>query len=192
MNQKYLIQLTIILLIIILSTSVYLAYFNNDSKNTKINTKTIKVENDDEVSNYIKNINYISEINENKYQITAKKGRIKVSSPDIMFLENLVAYITVKNSNTIKITSDLGKYNSKNYDTLFSKNVTATYSDHKITGEYLDFSFINSIGIFSTNIVYASNEVKMFADKIEIDFTNNDTRIFMFDNTNKVLIKRIN
>jgi len=33
---------------------------------------------------------------------------------------------------------------------------------------------------------------KMFADKIEIDLTTNDTRIFMFDNSNKVLIEGIN
>ena len=44
----------------------------------------------------------------------------------------------------VKITSDFGKYNSENYDTIFSTNVIITYSDYKITGEYLEFSFDNS------------------------------------------------
>ena len=193
MNQKSLIQLIIILLIITISISVYLSYFNKDSKNLKTSSKAIKIENKtDEILNYIENINYTSEISGNKYQITAERAKIKIDTPDIMFLENLVAYITIKNSNIIKVTSDFGKYNSKNYDTIFSKNVMATYPNHKITGEYLDFSFINNIGIFSTNIVYVGNKTKMFADKIEIDLTTNDTMIFMFDNSNKVLIEGIN
>ena len=193
MNQKSLIQLMIILLIIIISISVYLSYFNKGSKNLKTNSKATEIENKtDQILNYIENINYTSEISGNKYQITAERAKIKIDTPDIMFLENLVAYITIKNSNIIKVTSDLGKYNSKNYDTIFSKNVVATYPDHEITGEYLDFSFINNIGIFSTNIVYVGNKTKMFADKIEIDLTTNDTRIFMFDNSNKVLIEGIN
>ena len=193
MNQKSLIQLIIILLIITISISVYLSYFNKGSKNLKTNSKATEIENKtDQILNYIENINYTSEISGNKYQITAERAKIKIDTPDIMFLENLVAYITIKNSNIIKVTSDLGKYNSKNYDTIFSKKVIATYPDHKITGEYLDFSFINNIGIFSTNIVYVGNKTKMFADKIEIDLTTNNTRIFMFDNSNKVLIEGIN
>ena len=194
MNQKSLVQLIIILLIIAISTSLYLGYFNKDSETSKtksepepqkVGSKT------DQITSYIENINYTSEISGNKYQITAEKARIKMEKPDIMLLENLVAYITIKNSNVIKITSKLGKYNSKNYDTVFSKNVAATYPNHKITGEYLDFSFTDNIGIFSTNIVYVSNKTKMFADKIEIDLATNDTRIFMFDNSNKVLIEGI-
>ena len=42
----------------------------------------------------------------------------------------------------VKITSNFGKYNSKNYDTIFSENVIVIYPGHKITGEYLDFSFL--------------------------------------------------
>ncbi|MDB9739228.1 LPS export ABC transporter periplasmic protein LptC [Candidatus Pelagibacter sp.] len=193
MNQKNLIQLIIFLLIVTISISVYLNYFNNDTKSLKINSNAIKTDNKkDENSNYIENINYTSEVSENKYQITAERAKIKIDSPDIMFLENLVAYITIKDSSIIKVTSDFGKYNSKNYDTVFSKNVVATYPGHKITGEYLDFSLINNIGIFSTNIFYVSDKTKMFADKIEINLITNDTRIFMFDKSNKVLFESIN
>ena len=193
MNQKSLIQLILVLLIIVISTSVYLSYFDKKNENLKTNTKVIKIENKIvKNSDYIKNINYTSELGGNTYQITARRARIEMNTPDLMFLENIVAYITIKDSEIIKVTSNFGEYNSKNYDTIFSENVVVTYPDHKITGEYLNFSFVNNIGVFSTNIIYTGNKTKMFADKIEIDFTNNDTRIFMFDNTNKVLIKRIN
>jgi len=193
MSQKSLIQLTIILLIILVSTTVYLNYFTKDTKDLTIKKKASQVENiKDEATNYLENINYISEIGENKYEITSNRAKIKIDEPDIMFLENVTAFITPKNSNTIKVTSEFGKYNSKNYDTIFSKNVIATYPDHKITGELLDFSFLNNIGTFSTNIVYVGNKTKMFADKMEVDLVNNDTKIFMLDQSKKVIIERIN
>ena len=193
MNSKSLIQLTIILLIILISATVYLNYFIKDTKDLTIKIKASQAENiKDQAANYFENINYISEIGENKYEITANRAKIKIDEPDIMFLENVTAFITLKNSNTIKVTSDFGKYNSKNYDTIFSKNVIATYPDHKITGELLDFSFVNNIGILSTNIVYVGSKTKMFADKMEVDFTSNDTKIFMLDQSKKVIIEGIN
>ena len=193
MNQKTLIQLIIILLIIVISISVYFNYFSKKTEDLKKNTKVVKIENKiGKNSDYIENINYTSEISGNKYQITAERARIEMDEPDLMFLENLVAYITIKNSKMIKVTSDFGKYNSKNYDTIFSKNVVVTYPNHKILGEYLDFSYVNSIGIFSTNIIYEGNKTKMFADKIEIDLITNNTKIFMIDNSKKVLIESVN
>ena len=193
MGQKSLIQLIIVLIIILISSAVYLNYFVKDFEDLTIKIKTLKTENiKDETSNYIENISYISIIGENKYEIIADRTKIKTNEPDIMFLENVTAFITLKNSNTIKVTSDSGKYNSKNYDTIFSKNVIATYPEHKITGELLDFSFVNNIGIFSTNIVYVGSKTKMFADKMEVNLTNNDTKIFMLDQSKKVIIEGIN
>ena len=193
MSLKSLIQLTIILLIALISATVYLNYFTKDTKDLTIKIKASQAENiEDKDANYLENINYVSEISENKYEITANRAKIKIDEPDIMFLENVTAFITLKNSNTIKVTSDFGKYNSKNYDTIFSKNVIATYPDHKITGELLDFSFLNNIGTFSTNIVYVGNKTKMFADKMEVNLLNNDTKIFMLDQSKKVIIMGVN
>ena len=193
MSQKSLIQLIISLLIIFISATVYLNYFTKDTEDLTIKKKASQVENiNDEATNYLENINYISEISENRYEITANRAKIKIDEPNIMFLENVTAFITLKNSNTIKVTSDSGKYNSKNYDTIFSKNVIATYPDHKITGELLDFSFLDNIGTFSTNIVYVGNKTKMFADKMEVNLVNNDTKIFMLDQSKKVIIEGVN
>ena len=193
MGQKSLIQLIIVLIIILISSAVYLNYFVKDSKDLVIKIKTLETENiKDETSNYIENISYISKIGENKYEIIADRTQIKINEPHIMFLENVAAFITLKNSSIIKVTSDFAKYNSKSYDTIFSKNVIATYPEHKITGELLDFSFVNNIGIFSTNIVYVGSKTKMFADKMEVNLTNNDTKIFMLDQSKKVIIEGIN
>ena len=106
-----------------------------------------------------------------------------------MFLKNIIAYIFRKDSDTIKITSNFGKYNSKNYDTIFSKNVIVVYPGHKITGEYLDFSFLTDLGVFTTNVIYTGEKTNLFADKIEMNLTTKDTKIFMNDAGKKVLIE---
>ena len=127
----------------------------------------------------------------NKYIITAKQAEIDLDNSDVMFLKNVIAYVVIKDSDTVKITSNFGKYNSINYDTIFSKNVIIIYPGHKITAEYMDFSFLNNLGTISTNVIYTGTKENLFADKIEMNITTKDTRIFMNDNKKKVLINGI-
>ena len=113
----------------------------------------------------LNDINYVSTDVGNKYQITAKQAEIKIENPDIMFLRDVVAFIFYKRSDTVKITSNFGKYNSKNYDTIFSENVIVIYPGHKITGEYLDFSFLNNLGFYSTIVVYTGEKTNLLLIK---------------------------
>tara|TARA_B110000967_G_scaffold106076_1_gene108828 strand:- start:645 stop:1229 length:585 start_codon:yes stop_codon:yes gene_type:complete len=191
MGKKTVIQIILISLIILITLSFYLKYFNKNPKvliNTPPKTKTILNQND--TSTYIDNIDYISSDTEgNKYQVTAKQAEIKAEDDNIMYLTNVVTYIFLKNSDTVKIISNFAKYNSKNYDTIFSKNVIVIYPGHKITGEYLDFSFLKNLGTISTNVIYKGDKINLFADKVEINLTTKDTKIFMNDVEEKILIE---
>ena len=180
-----------VVLIALISLSFYFKYFKKNSKNLIKNTIIKKTEDNKKSSaNYIDNINYSSlDANGNEYQITASQAEIDINNPDVMFLEQVIAYVFIKDSDTVKITSDFGKYNSKNYDTIFSKNVIVVYPGHKITGEYLDFSFLSNLGTISTDVIYIGNETKLFADRVEMNIATKDTKIFMNDNTKKVLIE---
>ena len=191
MNKKTGLQVVMVLIIILISLWVYLKYFTNnleDIKETQIIEKIDK--NQNSTSTYINDINYVStDANDNKYQVTAKQAEIKVENSDVMFLRDVVAFIYIKDSDTVKITSNFGKYNSKNYDTIFSQNVIVIYPGHKITAEYLDFSFLSNLGTFTENVVYNGKKTNLFADKIEMNLTTKDTKIFMNDNGKKVLIE---
>ena len=178
-------------LIILISVSFYLKYFKESSKNLEENKIAIKMAVDENASsNYIDNINYSSlDSKGNKYHITAKQAEIDIDNQNVMFLKDITAYIFIENADTIKITSNFGKYNSKNYDTIFSKNVIVIYSGHKITGEYLDFSFLNNLGTVSTNVIYVGNEKILFADRLEMNIETKDTKIFMNDTKKKVSIE---
>jgi len=180
-----------VLVIIIISLWFYLKYFTKNFKDAKDAPIIEKIdENQNSTSTYIDDINYVStDVKGNKYRITAKKAEIKVENSDVMFLRDVVAFIFIKDSDTIKITSNFGKYNSKNYDTIFSENVIVIYPGHRITGKYLDFSFLNNLGTFTTNVIYTGEKTNLFADKIEINLTTKDTKIFMNDTGKKILVE---
>jgi len=189
MNRKSALQALMVFLIILISLLFYLKYFNKNSIDLIKNVEGEKVNiNINSSSNYIDEINYTSsDAKGNQYQITAEQAEIDIDNPDVMFLENVVAYVFLKDSDIVKITSDFGKYNSKNSDTIFSKNVIVIYTDHEITGEYLDYSFVNNIGTISIDVVYVGNKTILHADRVEMNITTKDTKIFMNDDTKKVL-----
>ena len=191
MNKKTGLQIAMVLVIVIISFWFYLKYFTKNFADVKEAPVIERIDEDqNSTSTYIDDINYIStDTKGNKYQITAKQAEIKVENSDMMFLRDVVAFIFIKDSNTVKITSNFGKYNSKNYDTIFSENVIVIYPGHKITGEYLDFSFLSNLGTFTTNVVYAGEKTNLFADKIEMNLETKDSKIFMNGIEKKVLIK---
>ena len=191
MNKKTGLQVVMVLVIILISLWFYLKYFTKNFEDVKETQVIEKIdENQNNTSTYINDINYVSTNTKgNKYQITAKQAEIKIENSDLMFLRDVEAFIFVKGSDTVKITSNSGKYNSKNYDTIFSENVIVIYPGHKITGEYLDFSFLSNLGTFTDNVVYTGEKTNLFADKIEMNLTTKDTKIFMNDTGKKVLIE---
>jgi len=191
MNKKTGLQFAMVLVIILISLWFYLKYFAKKFEDVKEAPVIEKIdENKNSTSTYIDDINYIStDASGNKYQITSKQAEIKVGNSDTMYLTEVIAFIFIKDKDTIKVTSNFGKYNSKNYDTIFSENVIVIYPEHKITGEYLDFSFLTNLGIFTTNVIYTGEKTNLFADKIEMNLATKDTKIFMNDTGEKVLIE---
>ena len=181
MNKKTGLQVVMVLFSILISLWFYLKYFTENFEDVRKTRVIEKIdENQNNTSTYINDINYVStDVRGNKYQITAKQAEIKIENSDIMFLTDVIAFVFIKDKDTVKITSNFGKYNSKNYDTIFSENVIVIYPGHKITGEYLDFSFLTNLGIFTTNVIYTGEKTNLFADEIEMNLTTKDTKIFM-------------
>ncbi len=191
MNKKTGLQAIMVLVIIFISLWFYLKYFTENFEDVKETQVREKIdENQNSNSTYIDDINYVStDAKGNKYQITAKQAEIKIENPDLMFLSDVVAFVFIKDKDTVKITSNFGKYNTNNYDTIFSENVIVIYPGHKVTGEYLDFSFLTNLGVFTTNVIYTGEKTNLFADKMEMNLTTKDTKIFMNDAGKKVLIE---
>ena len=144
-------------------------------------------------SNIIEDVTYKStDAQGNQYIISAKKGEVDFSEPNILFLTDVTALIKLKNSDNIEIMSDFGKYNSNNFDTIFSKNVLINYLDNRIKANYLDFSLEKNLMIISGKVIYNNLENILEADVVEINIKTKDTKIFMYENKKKVNIRSIN
>ena len=145
-------------------------------------------------SNIIKDIKYSSkDLKGNEYTITADEGEIDLNNTNIIFLKNVIAYIKlIKNDEIIKISSNFGKYNTVSYDTIFSKKVEIDYIDNNLTGDYLDFSMMNNLLIMSKNVIYTNPNNILKADVVELNTITKDTKIFMYNSTEKVEVKSKN
>ncbi len=193
MYKKTAIQLLLILLLLI---SLFFFYNEYNKKNTEVNFKNDKIINkDNELDesegdfNLLKNIKYVSKDSSNNiYEIYAEEGRIDSDNPDITLMKNVKAYIFLNEEDVIEIISKYANYNSLNYNTYFRENILVNYLSHKIKCEKLDISFESNMASFYENLVYESEQMKMNADKLEIDLISKNSKLIMFDTEKKISI----
>jgi hypothetical protein len=191
MKKNKIVKIFFIFFITLAIFLIYLKFFKFENKIVK-NEQII---NEKEVysSNIIENVNYSTkDADQNEYLITALKGEIDYTNPNIIYLTNVKAEIKLNNSDNIVIVSDFGKYNSDNFDTIFSKNVLISYLDNRINSEYLDFSINRNTMIISKNVIYNNLKNILEADVIEINIKTKDTKVFMHEKNKQVNIKSKN
>ena len=189
MNIKLLTQL--LLSIILVSTITTYYYFYKNSKTNanvnKINNNEISINKNS--SNLIKNISYTSTDNlGNKFTIKSEIGEISIDNPSIVYMTNVEAIINLINSDPIIIKSNYAKYNKINYETNFEEDILLTYQDHRVTSQNLDLSFENNLATIYNKIVYDNNNIKISADKLEIDLITKNSKIFMNNEYKKIKI----
>ncbi len=185
MKRKKLAIISIILPLI-LTISIF-HYISKPKKNLVLEQE--KIEEEIYTSNIINDVKYSSkDIKGNSYIINASIGEIDYSKPNIVYLTNVRALIKLENSNEIKISSEFGRYNIDNFDTIFSKNVIVKYLDNRITSEYMDFSLERNSMIISKKVVYTNFKNILEADVVEININTKDTKIYRYNNSDKVNI----
>ena len=191
MKKNKIVKIFFIFFIIFAIFLIYLKFFKTENKIIK--NEQIIVEKEVYSSNIIENVNYSTkDADQNEYLITALKGEIDYTNPNIIYLTNVKAEIKLNNSDNIVIVSDFGKYNSDNFDTIFSKNVLITYLDNKINSEYLDFSMNRNTMVISKNVIFNNLKNILEADVIEMDIKTKDTKVFMYEKNKQVNIKSTN
>ena len=200
MKKKIILGISFIILFF--SLLVFL-YYKSNYKREHVEKKTNKVliekeiietsEEKIESSNVIEDVSYSAkDAKGNEYFLKAGKGVIDQNNSNYIFLTSVEAIINLKNYKLIEIASDFGKYNINNYDTIFSKNVIITYLDNKITGDYLDFSWDKNLMMISKNVTLENDKNSLQADVIEVNIEKRDIKIFMYEETKKVNIKKLN
>ena len=200
MPKKIFLQIFLLLIVIIISIIFFRVYFVNKNIENSSNNIKIELDNDDpknnveeKESNLIYNIQYVSkDKNGNSYIINSKFGEVNNDKQELILLKEVTATINLKNSEPINITADNAIYNNVNYNTNFYENVLVVYTQHYITSDNLDLDFQKNIATVSNNINYKNLNTKLQADKIEIDLITKNSKIFMYDASEKVKIVSIN
>ena len=194
MQKKLFLQIFLLLIILLISIIFFRVYFGNNitdrpSDNNKIKSDNLPIKE----SNLIYNIQYISEDKEgNSYIINSKFGKLDSDKQEIVYLKKVTATISLKNSGQVNIYADNAVYNNINYNTNFYENVSVVYSEHHITSDNLDLDFKKNLATVFNNISYKNLNTKLQADKIEIDLITKNSKIFMFNKSEKVKIVSIN
>ena len=195
MNNKTIFQVFLILFVLFLSIFFYINYFYK--KDTELVSKKgeIAITNFSESQDVttIKEILYESYDNEgNKFTIKSKSGTFDEKKMDEINMINVEAKIDLANGTFIRLVSDTAKYNSSNSNTKFIKNVRLGYLGHKINSDNIDVIFTESKIEAYNNMIYRSSDIKLSADKVELDLITKNTKIFMFDNSKVKIIKEYN
>ncbi len=194
MNVKIIIQFLIFILILVLLFFFIKNTFLEEEKDVielKIDKNEVVTINQDneEISNVIKNLNYRSvDSNGNTYILKSEYGEVTKENSDILILKNVTGIIRLKNKSEIKISADLAKYNSENYNTFFYQNVLGLYEESEIHSDNLDLLFQDNIAKMYNNIKFLDQNLKVNADEISLDLLYGDVYIKMFDDKNKIQI----
>jgi len=189
MQKKIILQIALFsssILIILLIFNIYYDGNETNSSNTFLNNTNTITKNE----NIIKEIYYISRNNKNVYEIMSETGNIDLENPSIIFMKDVTAKITFVNSASIDIASKFAKYNNETYKTDFLESVVVKHLNHIINAENMTISMEDNLATLNKNVVYKNLDIKLIADKVEIDLLTKDAKIFMDNSYKKVQIIR--
>ncbi len=192
MVYKTIVQ-SIIIFFIFLTIFLFLnKYFKNyRSQEIKTNIENSKENlSVEKKSNIIKDVTYSTvDIKGNKYEIYSKIGEVDLNNPNLIFMKDVKAKIILQNNEVILIISDFAKYNNLSYETNFSKNIKLSYIEHIINCENIYLNVENNFLTMYEDLIYFSEQGKIYADKVEIDLLTKDMKIMMDDQKENVKIK---
>jgi len=193
MDKKSYTQISLIIVMLIIISYVYFAYFKSSKekivKNVNDNSVKKKVKGSDDL---ISDMSYFSEDNRgNKYEIFSEFGTINSDESNLIFMEKVSAMIYLSNGEKVSINSKKAKYNDDNNDTSFIGKVKMIYGEHVINSEYLDLSFKNQTANLYDNVKYKNNFSNLSADKIFLDLVSKNAKIQMNDEENNILVRSV-
>ena len=198
MIKKNILQIGLIILLVMLTGFFYQKYMVSNSTNDKmlkqnVSTKTIdeslSLKEDIEAANIIENLKYTSEdLFGNTYIINAKSAQVKEGKIDQVKLFEVTAKIIQKDDEVIYINSNFADYNKINNNTTFKKDVNVKYGDQSIDAELIDLDFSKNLIKIEDDVYYKNNNIKVNADKIEIDIESKKSKITMNKIEDKVKI----
>jgi len=197
--MKKIIQVIIFFILVILSLSLYFAYFDSTKNRyfTNDNLKEYKSQDIKSVEkkinkngNLIKNLEYEVKLNENdKYFITSENSEIIYKSEkEIVNMSNVIAIIRIHNKLPITIRSNKATYDNSSYKTIFKQNVEIDYLDNKIYSDEVEIDFKKELILISNNVKLKNNNFEIAGDQVKVDIKKNKLDMYMNENKKKIKV----
>ena len=195
MNNKSLIQILALILIIV---SIYLVgtkLFINDSY--LADNKIENIENPSESStasdNDVTELSLIESLQYksidslgNEYIINCESAISSIDDEDVLNLKKVSAVVYIKNKSPIFIDSDFAIYNKNSFNTNFYGNVKVINDITKILSENLDLIYEdNLVNLYNIKEVFY-DKTKLIADNVKFDLLTKDISINMNDKNKKI------
>ena len=192
MGKKRIIQLSLVLLIFVLSYTVFYLYFYESDKvklTVNQNLQKKQIIESTEVDNIIENLEYKSIDTEgNQYMLKSKSANQSQENKNILFLSEVEAVINLLGREPIYINSNYAEYNKINYDTKFYDEVEVKYNDNNLNANNLDLSIRSNKAYIYNNILFANKNSSVEADVIDFNLLSGDININMFEEKDKIKI----
>ena len=195
MIKKNIIQYLLLITLVILSIFFYKKYIEIDKdvsqKQSEIqkNYENPVNEENDETSNTIENLKYVSkDLLGNTYIITAQSAEIEENKVDQVQLIEVLAKIVQQDDEIIYINSNFADYNKINNNTVFRDKVNVMYGDQSIYANIISLDFSKNLIEIQEEVYFKNKNAKIKADKIELNFENKKLKISMDKQDDKVEI----
>ena len=196
--HKSIIQLSLILIICILSYIFY-KFFINTPASEKISPKNIdltfeqkdtkKTSDVENKNSEIENLTYFSEdLAGNQYSIKAQSASSENQNNNNLMV-GVSAEINFINKEKLVINSKFAEYNQLNNNTMFKENVNITYLIYKINSDVVILNFENNMIEVYGNIVFKSDNNILYADKVTLNMITKNLKILMNDEKDDILVK---
>jgi hypothetical protein len=176
---------------LILGTYFYYPYMNkNKHQKDQAERKNLNQTNDSSSSTTFEKVEYEGlTAAMQKFSIKSENAFILDKEPNLVHMKKMRVNLYLNDGRMVTIVSDHGRYDKQTHDCWFKKNVVASDEEIKIFAENLDL-------LATENFVRIYEQVRLFhttgslqADQINYDFETKNFKVSMFeDNSVKMKI----
>ena len=160
----------------------------DDAKKKENEKKQTKVKNN-EITNVVKDVEYISKDNKgNKFRLLATSAKSNEDDNNLLDLYNVRGVVTSDIRDPIYIVSDFAQYNTVNSNSKFYQNVIINHIDKEIVCENFDINMETSNAIAYKNVIVTDPKSTMKAGKIIFDLETKNININPESNETKIKV----
>lgn len=133
--------------------------------------------------NSFENVKYFGiDLNDNRYKIESKYAEFAINKPELIDMKVMDAVFYFKDGTILNVIGDFGTYNNKTKDMTFRQNVKATYMDHLLYSDNLDYFNTKNILTIYGNVITESVQGELKADILNFDLNTKTLDVSMYNN----------